>query len=82
MGFCALDNLTGFKLDPPRRKAIRCAICLFVKRDDEGFRVHDLQYTEPDQVDKAVPHVQKLRKLCKTSGQQAQAVTLSVGLLD
>ena len=66
MGFCTLDNLTGFNLDPPREKAFRCAICLFVKRDDDGFHIHKLEHIEPDQVDNAVLCMQKLRKLCKS----------------
>jgi hypothetical protein len=65
MGFCALDNLTAFRLGPPREKGIRCAICLFVKRDDEGFHIRKLGYIELDQVDKTVQCTQKLRKLCK-----------------
>jgi hypothetical protein len=66
MGLCTLDNLTGFRLNPPRGKAVRCAIFLFVKRDDEGFHVHSLKNIEQDQVDKAVLRMQRLRKPCRS----------------
>ncbi len=52
-------------MDPPSGKGVRCAICLFVKRDDEGFHIRKLEYIEPDFVAKEVQRMQKLRKLCK-----------------
>ena len=66
MGFCTLVSLTGFRLDPPRGEAMRCAISLFVKRDDQGFHIHTMEYIEPDQVDTAVQCMLKLRLLCKS----------------
>ncbi len=51
-------------MDPPRGKSMRFAICLFTKKDSEGFHLHMLEYLEPDQVDNAVQCMRKLRKLC------------------
>ena len=63
-GFCTLDNLPAFRLDPPRGKTVRCALCVISKRQGNTFRVHELECLEPDQVDTAVRCFQKLRKLC------------------
>ena len=74
IGYCNVDNLPGFRLDPPRGKPMRFAICLFTKKDDEGFHLHKWEYLEPDQVDNAVQCMRKLRKLCmgihSTSGEK------------
>ena len=64
LGFCTLDSLPGFRLDPPRGKAIRHAVCLITRKDDEGLCVHKLEYIEPEQVNAAVLCLQKLRMLC------------------
>ena len=66
VSFCTLANLPGFRLDPPRGKARRYAVCLITKRDEEAFFVHKLDYIEPDQIDNAVRCFQKLRQLCKS----------------
>ena len=65
VGYCSLSNLAGFRLDPPRGKAARCALALFSKKDDEGLHIHKLEYVEPDQVTNAVHCIRKLRTLCK-----------------
>lgn len=84
VGYCTLDNLAGFSLDPPRGKTKRCAIVLFAKKDEEGLHVHKLEHVEPDQVENAILCVQKLRKLCRGirpgSGQKrSHAVSLGAG---
>ncbi len=63
VGYCSLDNLPGFRLDPPRGKTQRCALCMFTKMDKEGFHVHKLEYLEPDQITHAIACFQKLRNL-------------------
>jgi len=65
VGYCSLEDLTGFRLDPPRGKSSRCALCLFTKMDDEGFHVDKLEAIEPDCVQHAIKCMQRLRKLCK-----------------
>ena len=65
VGYCTVDTLPGFRLDPPRGKPTRCAICLFTENDDEGLHIHKLEHIEPDQVDNAIACTRKLRKLCK-----------------
>ena len=65
VGFCTLDNLPGFRLDPPRGKAHRYAICLISRREEDQFHIHKLEYIEQDQIDNATRCFQKLRKLCK-----------------
>jgi hypothetical protein len=82
VGYCTLDNLPGFRLDPPRGKTMRSAICLVTKKDDEGLHIHKLEYIEPDQVDNAIACMQKLRKLCKgihpeSKEKRSHAVTLA-----
>ncbi len=64
VGYCTLETLPGFRLDPPRGKSVRCALCLLTKKDDEGSHSHKLEYNEPDQITHAVACMQKLRKLC------------------
>jgi hypothetical protein len=66
VGYCTLDNLPGFRLDPPRGKTFRVALVLINKvHEQEGFAIHKLEYIEPDRVSDAIACVRKLRKLCK-----------------
>ena len=65
VGYCTLDDLPGFRLDPPRGRTMRCALVLFTKKDAEGFHIHKLEYIEPEQVDNAILCLQKLRTLSK-----------------
>ena len=66
LGFCTLDNLPAFRLDPPRGKAIRCAVCVISRREGKAFHIHKLECLEPDQQDTAVQCFRKLRKLCSS----------------
>ena len=66
ISYCILHNLPRFRLDPPRCKSLRCAVCIYTKRDVEGLHLHRLEYMEPDQVDDAVKCIRKLRKLCQS----------------
>ena len=52
-------------MDPPRGKAMRCALVLFTKKDEEGFHIHKLECIEPDQVENAIACLRKLRTLSK-----------------
>ena len=65
VGYCTLNDLTGFRMDPPRGKAMRCALVLFTKKDEEGFHIHKLECIEPDQVENAIACLRKLRTLSK-----------------
>ena len=65
VGYCSLNNLAGFRLDPPRGKAARCALALFSKKDEGGLHIHKLEYVEPEQVTNAIHCMRKLRTLCK-----------------
>ena len=65
VGYCSLSNLAGFRLDPPRGKAARCALALFSKKDEEGLHIHKLEYVEPDHVQNAILCMRKLRTLCQ-----------------
>ena len=66
VGYCSMDSLPGFRLDPPRGKVFRVAFVLFRKADEkEGLHIHKLEYVEPEQVKEAVLCMQKLRKLSK-----------------
>ena len=81
IGYCSLDNLPLFSLDPPRGKKFRVAIALITKVDNEGLHVHKLEYIEPEQVVQAVDCMQKLRKLSKSilsnsSEKRSHAVSL------
>ncbi len=58
---------------------MRCAICRFVERYDEGFRIHKFEYIEADEVANAVQCMQKLHKFCKSTRPSG---TLSDGVLD
>ena len=61
-----MDNLPGFRLDPPRGKKFRVALALITKVDEEGFHVHKLEYIEAEHVDQAVECMRRLRKLSKS----------------
>ena len=66
VGYCSMNSLPGFRLDPPRGKTCRVALVLFSSVDEtEGFHIHKLECIEPDQVNQAVACLQKLRTLCR-----------------
>jgi len=64
LGFCTLDDLPAFQLNPPIGKANRCAVCVISRREGNTFHVHKLECLEPAQMDTAVTCFQKMRKLC------------------
>jgi len=64
LGFCTLDDLPAFQLNPPIGKANRCAVCVISRREGNAFHVHKLECLEPAQMDTAVTCFQKMRKLC------------------
>ena len=66
VGYCSLESLPGFRLDPPRGKTFRVALVLLSKADEEeGLHIHKLEYIEPEHVEQAVVCMQKLRALSK-----------------
>ena len=65
MGFCGMNDILNFKLDPPRGKSSRVAVVLISKADAEGFQVHKLEHIEPTDSDNAVACFRKLRHLCQ-----------------
>ena len=66
VGYCSMDSLPGFRLDPPRGKTFRVALALLSSADEkEGLHIHKLESIEPDQVSQAVLCMQKLRRLSK-----------------
>ena len=66
VGYCSMDSLPRFRLDPPRGKNFRVALALLSSADEkEGFHIHKLEYIEPEQVNQAVLSMQKLRTLSK-----------------
>ena len=66
IGYCSIDNLAGFRLDPPRGKKTRVALALFSKVTGDGtYIIHRLEIIEPDQVENAVVCLQKLHRLSK-----------------
>ena len=61
-----MDNMSGFRLDPPRGNNFRVAVVLFTKADEkEGLHSHKLEIIEPEQVKEAVLCMQKLCRLSK-----------------
>jgi hypothetical protein len=66
VGYCNMEELPGFRLDPPRgHQEFRVAIVLISKVDDEGFHIHKLENIESDQVNNAILCMQRLRKMSK-----------------
>ena len=62
-----MDNLAGFKLDPPRGHEFRVALALFSSADEnEGFQIHKIENIEPGQIENAVKCMQRLRTLTKS----------------
>ena len=66
VGYCSLDSLPGFRLDPSRGKHFRVAVVLLAKADEkEGIHTHKREHIEPEHVQAAVLCMQKLRRLSK-----------------
>ena len=65
LGFCTLDHLSAFRLDPPRGKPTRCALCVISRREQDIFHILKLECLEPEQVTTAIDCIRKLRTLCK-----------------
>ena len=66
VGYCSMDGLSGFRLDPSRGKHFRVAAALLTKAGEkEGLQIHNREYIEPEQVKEAVLCMQKLRRLSK-----------------
>ena len=65
VGYCSLESLSRFTLDPPRGKEFRVALVLISKVDDEGFHIHKLEHIEPAQVSDAIKCMRQLRRLNK-----------------
>jgi hypothetical protein len=75
VGYCSMDGLSRFSLDPPRGKTFRVALALFSAADEnEGLHIHKLECIEPEHVSQAVGCMQKLRALskrvCSTSSEK------------
>ena len=64
-GFCTIDDILNFRLDPPRGKPSRTAVVLITKVEGKTCHVHKLEYVEPDDTDKAIKCFRKLRTLSK-----------------
>ena len=65
VGYCNLDDLPGFRLDPPRGRDFRVAIVLITRVDEEGLHIHKSENIEPDQVENAIKCMQRLRRMSK-----------------
>ena len=65
VGYCTMNALPGFRMDPPRGQAHRFAMCTITKREDDAYHVHKLEYIEPSQIEDAVRCVRKHRSLRK-----------------
>ena len=65
LGYCNVDDLPGFRLDPPRGRDYRVAFVLISKVDAEGFHIHKVQNIEPDQMDNTIKCMQRLRRMSK-----------------
>ena len=62
-GYCSMEELLNFKLDPPRGKGRRFAVVLISKVDSEGFLVYKQEHVEPADSEHAVACFRKLRAL-------------------
>ena len=65
VGYCNMENLPGYQLDPPRGRDFRVALVFISKVAEEGFQIHKLENIEPAQVDNAIKCMQRLRKMSK-----------------
>jgi len=82
VGYCELDDLPAFQLDPPRGKDFRVALVLLSRVDEEGFHIHKLENIEPDQVEDAIKCMQRLRRMSKQirptgTGKRSHNLTLT-----
>ena len=84
VGYCTMNNLPEFKLDPPRAKKSRFALALLSRKDEEGLHIHKLECVEPEHIENAVLCMRKLRSLCKqvqpeTQEKRSHAVAMADG---
>ena len=63
-GYCSINDMPNFKLDPPRGKSQRTAVVLISKMDPEGYQVHKQEHIEPADAANACHCFRKLRALC------------------
>ena len=63
IGYCGMEHLLDFKLDPPRGRQHRVALVLISKADQDGFHVEKLKHVEPTDEINAITCFRKLRTL-------------------
>jgi len=69
LGYCALEHLLDFRLDPPRGRHHRVALVLISKTDKDGFHVEKLDHVEPTDEPNAITYFRKMRTLSSGSVQ-------------
>ena len=62
-GYCSLDNLLNFKMDPPSKSKQRVCLLLITASSPEAVTVHSVTHIEEASVTEAQYFIKKLRAL-------------------
>ena len=62
-GYCSLDNLLNFKMDPPSRAKQRVCLLLITGCSEEGLTVHNVIHIEEGAVTEAEYFIKHMRTL-------------------
>lgn len=63
IGYCGMEHVLDFKLEPPRGRQHRVALVLISKAIQNGFHVDKLEHVEPTDEPNAITCFQKCRTL-------------------
>ena len=62
-GYCSMDNVLEFKMDPPARAAERVCLLLITAAEPEALTVHSVTHIDPGAVHEAKYCLKKMRSL-------------------
>ena len=62
-GYCSMDNVLEFKMDPPARAAERVCLLLITAAAPESLTVHSVTHIDPGAVHEAKYFIKKMRTL-------------------
>ena len=62
-GYCSVDNLLSFKMDPPSKAKQRVCVLLITACSKEAITVHNVTHIDEGQVPEAQYFIKKMRTL-------------------
>ena len=71
-GYCSVDNLLNFKMDPPSKAKQRVCLLLITGSSPDAITVHSVTHVDEDTVAEALYFIKKMRTLgMRTETQQS-----------